>query len=192
MIKTENFEKVEVSSTTELRDWLMANHTQDASVWLVTFKKHCGDSYVGIKDVLDELLCFGWIDGIRRKLDDDRTMQLISKRQTQVWAKSYKDRVARLTLEGRMLPAGVRAVEDGKKSGLWDAMADVEALTLPDDLKQALAAQPAALTFFKSLSPSVTRNTLRWIKQAKTAPTRAKRISITVAHAAAGEKVPQM
>lgn len=75
MTKTENFQKVEVSSSHELRSWLEVHHTQDASVWLVTFKKNVPGKYLSTSDVLDELLCFGWIDGIRRKLDDTRTMQ---------------------------------------------------------------------------------------------------------------------
>ena len=62
----------------------------------MTYKKHTGHKYVSRQEILDEVLCFGWIDGIRRKLDVDRTMQLIAPRQTQHWAKTYKDRVARL------------------------------------------------------------------------------------------------
>ena len=83
MVKTKNFEKIEVQSATQLRDWLFINHTQKESIWLVTYKKHVPDKYVSISEVLDQLLCFGWIDGIRRKLDEDKTMQLISPKQTQ-------------------------------------------------------------------------------------------------------------
>ncbi|MGB3799566.1 MAG: hypothetical protein WA952_07090, partial [Lewinella sp.] len=75
MIKTEDFKKVPVSSAGELRDWLQAHHSQEAGVWLVTYKKSVPEKYVSTGDVLDELLCFGWIDGIRRKLDEERTMQ---------------------------------------------------------------------------------------------------------------------
>jgi len=77
MLKTENFDQIEVSSTEELRNWLIQNHQQKESVWLVTFKSAVPDKYISTAEVLDELLCFGWIDGIRRKLDDTRTMQLI-------------------------------------------------------------------------------------------------------------------
>jgi uncharacterized protein YdeI (YjbR/CyaY-like superfamily) len=94
--------------------------------------------------VLDEVLCFGWIDGIARKLDDDRTMQLLSPRRVQHWAKSYKDRAARLIQEGRMHPAGLKAIEEAKREGLWDVMNDVDALVIPDDLATALDARPPA------------------------------------------------
>ena len=83
MIKTENSDKIEVSSQEELRSWLMSHHTQSESVWLVTYKKSEAEKYVSRWQVLDELLCFGWIDGIRRKLDDQRTMQLISQRKVE-------------------------------------------------------------------------------------------------------------
>jgi len=83
MIKTENFEQVEVTSATELRAWLETHHDQEESIWLVTYKKHTGGKYIPHSAVLDEILCFGWIDGLGRKLDDDRTMQLMSPRRTQ-------------------------------------------------------------------------------------------------------------
>ena len=78
MIITENFDKVEITSQEELRSWLLKNHAQPESVWLVTHKKSEPDKYVSRWDVLNELICFGWIDGIRRKLDDKKTMQLIN------------------------------------------------------------------------------------------------------------------
>jgi uncharacterized protein YdeI (YjbR/CyaY-like superfamily) len=96
MVKTENFIQVEVSSAAQLREWLMQNHSQSESIWLVTYKKEAQEKYVSVQEVLDEILCFGWIDGIRRKLDDEKTMQLISPRQTQHWTKTYKDRFEKL------------------------------------------------------------------------------------------------
>ena len=110
MIKTENFVKVEMGSSEELRAWLSAHQQQEESVWLVTYKKHVTDKYLSTSEVLDELLCFGWIDGIRRKLDADRTMQLIGPRRMQHWAKTYKDRAARLIEEGKMEPAGYQSI----------------------------------------------------------------------------------
>lgn len=192
MTKTENFEKVEVTSTGQLRDWLEANHAQEASIWLVTYKKHVGEKYVSTEQILDEVLCFGWVDGIRRKLDDDRTMQLIAPRKTQHWAKSYKDRVARLDAEGRMHPAGLASIEESKRNGLWDFMNDVDALIIPDDLNVALESNPPALENFTTAAPSYRRNVLRWIKLAKTDKTRAKRIDKTADFAARDEKIPQM
>lgn len=151
-----------------------------------------GDTYVSIAEVLDEILCFGWIDGIRRKLDENRTMQLLAPRRTQHWAKSYKDRVARLQSEGRMHPAGLQAIAESQRNGLWDAMDDIDALLMSEDLVEALAARPPAALNFDAFSTSSRRNVLRWIKRAKTPETRAKRIEQTTVLAARNEKVPQM
>lgn len=192
MIKTESFQKVEVKSARELREWLEANHSQAESIWLVTYKKHAGTKYVSVQDILDEVLCFGWVDGIRRKLDEDRTMQMISPRQTQHWAKSYKERAAKLIETKRMHPAGLAAIEASKQNGLWNFMDDVDALIKPEDLIEALDAHPPAREFFESCAQSYQRNVLRWIKLAKTSETRAKRIQKVAILSAQSQKIPQM
>lgn len=192
MTKTDNFQKVEVASQAELRAWLEENHTQADSVWVVTYKKHMGDKYVSTDDILDEVLCFGWVDGIRRKLDDDRTMQLIAPRKAQHWAKSYKDRAARLIEEGKMHAAGLASIEASKANGMWSFMDDVDALIKPSDLVEVLKANPPALENFDNAAPSYQRNVLRWIKLAKRDDTRAKRIAKTADFAARDEKIPQM
>lgn len=192
MIATDDFRTVEINSAEDLRAWLSANHAQENAVWLVTWKKSHPERYVSTGDVLDELVAFGWIDGIRRKLDDDRTMQLISPRRTQHWAKSYKDRVARLLAEGRMAPPGLACVDQAKKNGLWDFMDDVDALIVPGDLAGALATRPAASEAFEAAPPSYRRNLLRWVKLAKTEPTRRKRIAEVVSASAENRRIPQM
>ncbi len=191
-IATDRFEKVQVSSVSELRDWLTAHHTQPENVWLVTFKKSVPDKYVSTQDILDEVIAFGWIDGTRRKLDDDRTMQIIGPRQTQAWAKSYKDRAARLIADGRMTDAALRSIAASKKNGLWDYWADVDALIVPDELRAALDVTPNAAQNFDQSAKSYTRNLLRWVKLAKTSQTRNKRIAQIVDYMARDEKIPQM
>ncbi len=184
--------RIEVASEAELWDWLGAHSGQDDAVWLVTWKAHVREKYVGRDAVLDALIAHGWIDGRRMKLDDDRTMQLIAPRRQRAWAQSYKDRAARLIEEGRMHPQGQAAVDAGRASGLWDHFADVDALVLPEDLRSALDAHPPASAEFDAWPPSVRRNVLRWIKGAKTDATRAKRIAETSERAQRGERVPQM
>jgi uncharacterized protein YdeI (YjbR/CyaY-like superfamily) len=191
-LPVDRFVHVEVGNPAQLRDWLAANHAQQTSVWLVTFKKITPERYVSRQQVLDELLCFGWIDGVLRTLDDKRTMQLISPRRHQVWANSYKDRVARLIAEGRMEQPGLTAIATSKALGLWDAMADVDALEVPEDLAIALSATANAAPRFHAYAPSYRRNVLRWIAIAKTDVTRSKRISTVVAFAGRAEKVPHM
>lgn len=190
MLKTENFRQVEVTNRKELRTWLSEHHEQAESVWLVTFKKNIPDKYLSRWDVLDELICFGWIDGIRRKLDDDRTMQLISPRKVEHWAKTYKDRAARLIEEGMMHEAGIKSIEASKAGGLWDFMDDVDNLVIPQDLAMALAERSGAAAFFESINDSSKRFVLRWIKLAKTDKTRKSRIEKIAELSAKGEKLP--
>ena len=192
MAKTENFAKVEIRSTDELRAWLSKNHSQKESVWLVTWKKRVPDKYVSTAEVLDELLCFGWIDGVRRKLDANRSMQLISPRRIRHWSGTYKARAERLIAEGRMAPPGFRSIEEAKRSGQWHLMDDVAQLVKPEDLIQALGNRPGATENFESFAPSHRRNVLRWIKLAKRPETRARRIQRVADMAARNERIPGM
>jgi len=189
MIKTENFEKVEFTSKAALRQWLMVNHGQTDSVWAITYKKHVGKNYVSTEDILDEVIAFGWIDGIRRKLDDDRTMQLIAPRNTQNWSKSYKDRAERLSAKGLMHPAGHAAIDRSKEGGQWDFFNDVDALITPPDLSNALGPDEHR---FDDLPQAYKRNLLRHIKLAKTDATRKKRIDLIVEATKIGKRIPQM
>jgi uncharacterized protein YdeI (YjbR/CyaY-like superfamily) len=190
MVKTENFIQVEIKSALELRDWLLHNHSQKESIWLVTFKKDVPDKYVSIQEVLDELLCFGWIDGIRRKLDSERTMQLIAPRQVEHWSQTYKVRFAKLETAGLVHQSGFNVVEASKKAGLWNFMDDVDNLIIPDDLQLALMECQPALEFFEKLSPSNKRFVLRYVKLAKTEVTRKKRILQVVSMSAQNKKIP--
>ena len=192
MIPTEGFVQVEVRTSAELRDWLLVHYEQADSVWLVTWKKNSGAPYVSVGEVLDQLIAFGWIDGLRRKIDDARTMQLISPRKQQAWAQTYKDRAARLEAEGRMHSAGRVAIDAAKRAGRWDETAAVDALEVPDDLTVALNARPTAASFFAAAAPSYRRNVLRWLHSAKRPETRAARIAKIVESAARSEKLPQM
>ena len=190
MIETENFEKVEVESSEDLRNWLSQNYLNENSVWLVTYKKSEPSKYVSRWDVLDELICFGWIDGIRRKLDDKRTMQLISKRKVEHWAKSYKERVEKLIENGKMHESGLKAIEVSKSNGLWNFMDDVDNLIIPKDLSKELSKLDGATEFFNSINPSSKRFVLRWIKLAKTEKTRNNRIKKLAELSAKEEKLP--
>lgn len=190
MIKTENFLKVEIKSILELRDWLSNNFSQDDAVWLVTFKKSEKDKYVSRNEVLDELICFGWIDGIRRKVDDKKTMQLISPRRVQHWAKSYKDRAKRLIKESKMHQSGLDSIKQGKESGLWNFMDNVEKLIIPKDLKLSLEKHKGDYEFFVHINDSSKRFVLRWIKLAKTERTRTNRINKICKLSLKGEKLP--
>jgi uncharacterized protein YdeI (YjbR/CyaY-like superfamily) len=117
-------------------------------------------------------------------------MQLISPRRTKPWAKTYKDRAKKLIAEGRMHPAGQASIDAAKATGAWEAMQDVDALEIPDDLQAALNDQPTALANFQNFPPSTRRNILRWIAQARTEATRQRRITRIAIDAAANIRTP--
>ena len=190
MLKTENFKKVEIESQEQLRNWLRLNYSQEEGIWLVTFKKSEKEKYVSRDEVLDELICFGWIDGIRRKLDNTRTMQLISPRRVQHWAKTYKDRAGKLIKENKMHQSGLDSIKKGKESGLWNFMDDVDNLEIPDDLKTALNKLEGAFDFFDNINNLSKRFVLRWIKLSKTEKTRNIRIAKIAKLSSIGEKLP--
>lgn len=190
MTPPDRYPHLEIDSVGRLDAWLAEHHGQPDAVWLVTFKKAAGARYVPHSEVLDLLVAYGWTDGIRRRLDDERTMQLISPRRTDTWAKSYRDRAERLLREGRMRESGQAAIERAKRAGTWDAMPGVDALHVPEDLRAALdGGGETARATFDAFPPSTRRNILRWIASAKRDATRADRISRTVAEARHGRPV---
>jgi uncharacterized protein YdeI (YjbR/CyaY-like superfamily) len=191
MIADDRFEHVEVDSPAVLWLWLETHHAQADSVWLVTWKKRVPAKHVSRETVLDALIAFSWVDGLMRRIDDDRVKQLIAPRQQQRWAQTYKDRAARLVASGRMQPAGLAAIDRAKAAGLWDAMVDVDALTVPPDLADALG-RCAARAHWDALPPSYRRNVLRWLALARTAGTRSKRIEALADSTLAKRRLPQM
>lgn len=190
MIPTERFAQVEVSSPSELAAWLETHHGQHESVWLVTFKKVVPARCVSRDQVLDLLVAYDWIDGIRRQVDDERTMRIIGPRRTKPWARTYKGRAERLIAAGEMRPSGMAAVEAAKSNGDWDAMNDVDDLVVPADLAERLASVPMATEHFGAFPPSTRRNILRWLASAKTEPTRLRRIGRITEDAAQGIRTP--
>ena len=175
-----DFPRVEVESRAEWRAWLDANHESAESIWLVTFKKASGKPHVPYDAVVEEAICFGWIDSLPRKLDEERTMLLLSPRKPgSAWSKANKDRVERMSAAGKMRPAGLQKIEQSKTDGSWTFLDDVEALVVPDDLATALAEYENAQENFAAFPPSSKRGILEWVKQAKRAETRSKRIRET-------------
>lgn len=179
------FDRVQVESRAELRAWLEANHTRGESIWLVRYKKHVLDKYVAWDEVVEEALCFGWIDSLPRKLDKDRTMLLLSPRRPgSRWSQLNKQRVEKMLAAGLMAEPGLEAIERAKSDGSWDMADKADALVIPDDLAAALTKAPVAEANFLAFSDSSRRAILWWIASAKRPATRQKRIAETVEMAA--------
>ena len=176
----ENRERVQIENRSQWRTWLEQNHGRAEGVWLVTFKKHCGGKHVAYNDVVEEALCFGWIDSLPRKLDDERTMLWMAPRKPQSgWSKPNKERVARMMAAGLMTPAGLEKIETAKQDGSWNALDAVEELEIPPDLEAALALYDSARQHFDAFPRSVKRGILEWIAGARRPETRARRVAET-------------
>jgi uncharacterized protein YdeI (YjbR/CyaY-like superfamily) len=182
--------EVEVRSRAEWRAWLEANHAQTTSVWLVTAKRG-RPHHVEYNDLVEEALCFGWIDGQVRTVDEDRGAITMSPRRSgSGWAATNKARIERLTAAGLMAPAGLAVIEAAKQAGTWTLFDDVEKLIEPDDLVAALDAVPAARTNWDGFPPSARKMALTWLVTAKRPETRARRIATIAAEAAEGRRTP--
>lgn len=185
----DDLERVQITSISELDDWLREHHEQRESVWLVSFKKHRPERYVSWSDIVDALLAWGWIDSRARRLDENRSMRLLSPRKAgSPWSRVNKDKIERLEAEGRIRPPGRAVIERAKADGSWTVYDECEDLVVRPDLAKALA-DAKARDGWDALSPSMRRGILWWIKSAKRPATRAKRIATTAERIAAGVDV---
>ncbi|WP_029288517.1 YdeI family protein [Cellulomonas sp. HZM] len=167
--------------------WLVDNAATAGHVWIRMAKKGTGVASINWTGAVDVALCFGWIDGISRRLDDEWYVQRFTPRRPRsLWSKINRDRIERLTADGRMRPPGLAEVERAKTDGRWDAAYDGPAsATVPDDLAAALAAR-GLTEVFAALDG---RNRFAFITRVQTAvrpETRARRIERLTAGLAEG------
>jgi len=182
-------QKLFINNIAELSDWLEQNHSQSDGIWLVRFKKSNTTQYISYDEIVDQLLCFGWIDSLPRKLDSERTMIRISPRNPKSnWSGINKKRVEELTKKGLMKEPGLKLVEMAKQNGAWNFLDDVEALIIPKDLEQEFEKYEKAAYYFNRFPDSSKRGILEWIKNAKQAATRKKRIEETAQKASENRK----
>ena len=183
--------KIVISSKNELWEWLDENHSSEQSFLLVTWKKTNTAKYISRDAVLDALLAYGWIDGRRYALDKDRTMQLICKRKQQNWTQTYRNRVEKLLLDGKLQEAGLATMMLAQQNGTWLANQNVDNLETPDTLLDALDVEQG-LAWWQSAAPSYKRNVLRWLNLAKTDETRQKRINAIANACRDGQKIKNL
>ncbi|MEA5256610.1 YdeI/OmpD-associated family protein [Arcicella aquatica] len=162
----------------EWREWLTENHRSKQFIWLVCYKKKTNMPTLSWSEAVEEALCFGWIDSTRNTVNDEKFVQLFSKRKAKsTWSKVNKEKVLLLIEQGLMTQAGHESIEIAKQNGSWIILDEVEALSIPTDLEEAFKANPDSMDYFLSLSKSVKKGILQWIVLAKRTETRAKRIN---------------
>lgn len=176
-------EEVYVRSKAELRDWLAHNYARPEGIWLV-FNK--GESRtIQTREIVEELLCFGWIDGRAGSVDITKTKLYISpRRPNSKWSKVNKNIVAQIINSDRMTPAGLKVINAAKQSGTWNALDGVENIKIPPDLKKEFKNNPGSAENFDAFPRSAKKVILEWILTAKRPDTRAKRVIETAQSAA--------
>lgn len=180
---------VQPADRAEWRAWLIDHHQASRGVHLAGWRRASGREPIDYVAATEEALCVGWIDSKASVLDDQRSLLWFSPRKPgSGWARTNKERVARLTAAGLMLPAGLAAVEAAKVSGTWTLLDDVEDLVVPDDLAAALDGVPAARANWDAFPPTARRQYLYWLVTAKRPETRARRVAETALRASRNER----
>lgn len=174
--------------------WLAANHARETELWLKIHKKSSGVPTVTYALALDVALCWGWIDGLRKALDECSFLQRFTPRRARsVWSQINRDHVARLTTAGRMTPHGQRHIDAAKADGRWDAayapIRSATESTVPEDLRAAIEANPQARTTFRTLGRQNLFALAFRMNNMKTPAGRAKKITALVAMLARGETI---
>ncbi|MBD2252510.1 YdeI/OmpD-associated family protein [Nostoc parmelioides] len=171
----------QASDRQEWRKWLEKNYQTSIGIWLIYYKVKSGKPSIKYNEAVKEALCFGWIDSKVKSLDEERYMQIFTPRkQKSVWSKLNKQYIQELSEQGLMTEAGLAKITAAKQDGSWTTLDDIEALIIPDDLQQALAANETASTYFLGLSNSSKKNILLRLASAKRPETRLKRIEETI------------
>jgi uncharacterized protein YdeI (YjbR/CyaY-like superfamily) len=169
--------------------WLAKNHDKAPEVWIKIYKKASGKPSIDASEAIDVSLCWGWIDGIRKPLDDEAFLQRYTPRGPKSrWSQINVGRVAKLTKAGRMTPHGQRHVEAAKADGRWDAAyASSKSIEVPADFLKAVSKQPAAREVFQTLNRTNTYAFAYRLHHIKTVEGRARFIATWVEKLGRGE-----
>jgi uncharacterized protein YdeI (YjbR/CyaY-like superfamily) len=176
----------EARTIEQWRAWLSKHHKSESEVWLIWHKRHTGRPSIAYADALDEALCFGWIDSLIKRLDDDRYARKFTPRKPDSrWSAVNRKRYAELRESGRLMPAGLERPPTNRKYGPKPKLPDA----VPKYFKEALDSNPKARDHFERLAPSYQRHFIGWIVLAKQQDTKMRRLREAIRLLAAGKKL---
>jgi uncharacterized protein YdeI (YjbR/CyaY-like superfamily) len=174
-----------VTSRRQWRAWLTKHHASSPGVWFVFFKAHTGLKSIPYEDMVREALCFGWIDSLVKRLDDDRyALKVTPRKPTSKWSDLNRQRWVELEAAGLLASAGRAAAPTSNTYAAKPVIPE-----LPAYIAKALKANSNAWKFFRELAPTYRRDFVVWIHTAKRPETRARRIRESIALLAAGKKL---
>jgi len=188
---SEEVSVLDVASARDWERWLERNHTKaPEGVWLRLRKKGQPGSTLEYQQAVEVALCFGWIDGQAKRLDDiSRVQRFTPRRDRSAWSKINTERAERLIAEGRMRPAGLREVEAAQQDGRWQRAYDPPSTAeVPKDFLAELRKHKRAAAFFATLNKQNTYSIVYRLQTAKTPETRAKRVRTMIEMLDRGEK----
>jgi uncharacterized protein YdeI (YjbR/CyaY-like superfamily) len=174
----EDLPVISFKTTEEWRDWLEQNCNSLTGIWLKFYKKDTDVTSINYREALDEALCYGWIDGQAKPLDDISWLQRYTpRRKRSIWSKRNIGNIARLEAAGKMRPSGLREVEAAKADGRWDKAYDSPGnMSVPDDFLSELSKDKKAVAFFETLNKT-NKYAIAWrLQTAKKPETRVKHI----------------
>ena len=184
-------QQVYLKTRAQWRGWLKANHERSNGIWLVCYKIASGAPNLNYDAVVEEALCFGWIDSIVKKLDDARFVRKVTPRNdNSKWSAANMKRVVKLIRQGLMTDAGLKKIAAARKAGLYKPATPPKiSITMPIEFKQALAKNKTAGKYFSRLAPSYRRRYIGWVVIAKKPETRTKRIRESIRMLEQGKKL---
>jgi uncharacterized protein YdeI (YjbR/CyaY-like superfamily) len=164
------------------RTWLEKNHASENEIWLVFYKVKTKKVSIKYEEAVEEALCFGWIDSIVKRIDDEKHMQKYTPRKVKSnWSATNKARVEKLINEDLMTKFGLEAIKNAKQNGSWERLDSVDIrIETPKIFKDALKKDDIAKQRFENLPPSKKKQFLWWIESAKRKETKEKRIKETI------------
>ena len=175
-------DRLEVRTRRQWRAWLQKHHASSPGIWFVFYKKHATKTTIPYEDAVREALCFGWIDSLVKRLDDDRfAIKVTPRKSSSKWSDSNRVRWAELKAAGALAAAGLAAAPTGNRYAPKPSIP-----VLPKYIADRIRRNKKAWTFFEQLSPTNRRNFVVWIHIAKRPETRARRIRESIALLAAG------
>jgi uncharacterized protein YdeI (YjbR/CyaY-like superfamily) len=184
-----NLPAIHAKSRAQWRRWLEKNHKSKKAVWLIIYHKVSVVKSVYYAEAVEEALCFGWIDSVKHKRDEESAYQFFAQRKPKsMWSELNRTRVERLIKEKKMKPAGQAMIDLAKKTGTWEALAPIDKMAIPEDLQKKFDKNKTAFKNFQKFAPSSKKIILLWILNAKRAETRQKRIEEAVKLAAKNVK----
>lgn len=185
-MRAKTLKTLDARTPEQWRRWLACHHDSKSEVWLVFHKRHTRRASIAYEDAVDEALCFGWVDSLIKRLDEDRYARKFTPRKPDsIWSTTNRKRYARLQASGRLMPAGVNRAPTDRR---YDARRPLPS-KVPQYIQAALRKRPKAWSAFERLAPSHRRRYVAWIDFAKQQATKVRRLQEAIRLLAAGKQL---